>query len=104
MAIPRWLRFPVADRSPLEMSLTEVLLAKWQNNIETRCVQRSNPLQPLPVCFSLANFLKIDRSIFLIICENYVILNMRGSCFLVQTQNNFFGQKTEPLIFYLGHY
>jgi len=29
---------------------------------------------------------------------------MRGSRFLVQTQNNYFGQKIEPLIFYLGRY
>lgn len=31
--MPRWLRLPVADFSPLEMSRTESQLENWQNTM-----------------------------------------------------------------------
>ena len=35
--MPRWLRFPVADLSPLLISRTEVLFANWQKIMLTSC-------------------------------------------------------------------
>ena len=78
------------------MSLTDVLLAKWQKSIETRCFQLSNPLQPLSVCICFTNFLDD-------MWKQCNITHERG-VFFVQTQSNYFGQKLKPLSFYLGRY
>lgn len=45
--MPRWLRFPVADLSPLLMSRTDVLLANWQKIMLTSWLHVSKPLQNL---------------------------------------------------------
>ncbi len=58
---PRWLRLRVSERSPLEISLTDVLLKKWQKSMETKCVQLAKPFHPLFLCFSFTDFLKIGR-------------------------------------------
>ena len=49
-----------------------------------KCIPLSKPLHRKSISFSFINFLKIDQSIFIIICENNVILPMNGLGFLVK--------------------
>ena len=67
--------------------------------MKTKCVRLSIPLQLLSVCFSFAGFEKIDRSIYLIICENNVILPWERRLFGANPKSLFWTKILTPTNF-----